>query len=276
MRQLSLVCFCILIMSGCVKAVDDRHTRSLPDEPPRPTDRQTDDEALGVGVSVTVPSDAWSWLAANLNRIGVRTTSAIEVLDTNRDGLLVAEGTEISLSVAEESALVEFSGPLPTASKRVGPIPVKTKIKSLTLRPDGSGLAKTGVGTWPFSWLPNANAAGSSCSCGCGKAACNCDKGECPPASTSGGVAPIEVTMETPINADGVRFCGPCKTAEQAVAKSKVPLPFRLKVIEVPESKRAQYPYFCWKSPSGKEWQVVGFTGGLPQLTYSVMATAEQ
>lgn len=219
--------------------------------PPIPEPRSSEDAAAGVAMSVTVPPDAWEWMANHANRIGIETTTPIEVLDENQDGVVIHEGTTVTLSMLQDHALVEFGGDnLPTASKRVGIIPLRTTIKSLTLKPDGNGLAKTGVGTWPFKWMSGASAAAAQ--------AVLDDR--------------VEVTLETPLDEDGKRFCGPCRQAEQDYDACKIPLPFKLTVKEVTQQPGQSYPRFSWKGVGGKEWQSVGYQD-LATLSYSVLKT---
>lgn len=271
-----LMILLLFAAGGCVKASE---VQSDLDPPPLPVDRDLISERdAGVAVAITVPADAWDWLASHTSKLGVTTTTPIEVLDENKDGLVVHNGTSINLTMTRDQALVEFSGDaLPTASKRVGPLPVRTTIKTLTLKPDGSGLARTSLGTWPFRWLNGGlSSTQAACECGCGKSDCTCTKAGVVASAAATGPTPIEVVMETPVDENGQRFCEPCAVAEKLVANAKVPLPFKLKVVEVPQIKRQAYPYFFWKSASGKEWQSVGFSGGVAALSYSVLATIEQ
>lgn len=173
---LLLLCF---TLSGCAKPI---RAIEKPIPEPQPDvvdnrdigDQHSDEEALpspdpqGVAVQVSIPPNAWEWLAKNVVCQTITLEDEIRV-----DGVTVPAGSHLKIEVEQDHALVTFSKPYPNARRGI----VNADIKAVTLKPDGSGLAQTAkFGSWGFRWLDDGVKAGDShgCACGCSTPNCQC------------------------------------------------------------------------------------------------------
>lgn len=146
-----------------------------PAPPPLPEPRHSDEDATaGIAMSVSVPAETWEWIATNIGTNSFTINKPINIKDKTGVAISIAAGTTIDIELSGDTGEVQFSKPLPRAS-RFG---IALDVRSLQLKQDGSGLARTAVKDFSFRWAdnPKASASADSCECGCGKSGCNCTR----------------------------------------------------------------------------------------------------
>ena len=245
----------LLPLVGCVAAKAEQYEDDCPQEDvvqPEPSPVPPKEPDAGVAVSVSVPDNAWAWLTANVSTFGVKTTKPLEI-DNDGAGVSIPEGTELLLSMTQDAALLEFPGIKPMAMKRLGPVPVRTRIDALTLKPDGDGVAKTGLGKWPLRWLPGDDDVVQA------QAAVEKPKR-------------VLVTMESPVDDAGSKWCPQCIRSEREYNACKIGLPFELKVETIQAVAGQSYPRFSWTNSDGKNWQATGYNDPA-SLAFKVLNT---
>lgn len=157
MRPLPLLLL-ITICCGCYHPLlseerSDPAPTPFPEEKrqePSPVEEQVKDDPTGIAVTVNVSPSVWSFVTQHLINNAIHIEKPITVQQDDGLKIEVPTGTVVTLtSSSEESIEVGFSKPYPTATKyRV----IKTSIQSVTLRSDGSGIARTGLKDFRFRW----------------------------------------------------------------------------------------------------------------------------
>lgn len=145
-----------------------------PAQPPLPEPRHSDEDATaGIAMSVSVPAETWEWIATNIGTNSFTINKPINIKDKTGVAISIAAGTTVDIELSGDTGEVQFSKP-PIAS-RFG---IALDVRSLQLKQDGSGLARTAVKDFSFRWAddPKASASADSCECGCGKPGCNCTR----------------------------------------------------------------------------------------------------
>lgn len=246
---------CLLLLTGCYAP--------LPKPTPEP-DGHSDEAVIepreGVSVSVALPVAEWDWFSKEM--AGNKLTCTIKNGKTYQipsgGTVTVAAGTQATIEVSEQQANVSFSSPYPNA-KRLG---INADIKSLILKPDGSGTAQTAkFGSWGFRWLDDGSKSAPGCVCGCARTDCTCST-DAPQAAASKPTKPIVTAYLPP----WCGACGPIKAELLRDGKPRTDLPFEV-VLKVSDEELAadgvqSVPLVRWNSADGKSrYRYDGFTG---------------
>lgn len=104
-------------------------------------------------VAVSASPDAFAEIAAWMgpsNTITLANAMTIERPDVT---LNLPAKASLSYEFSEDVGRFTFSTPLPTVTASVLGFHVSPSLKSITLKPDGSGVASTGLGRRGFRWL---------------------------------------------------------------------------------------------------------------------------
>jgi len=219
---------CLLLLTGCYAP--------LPKPTPEP-DGHSDEAVInepreGVSVSVALPVGAWDWVATNLKGNTVTVRDAITIKDASGVAVTIAAGTSASIEVATDQALVTFSKPWPNAKK----LGVNADIKSLVLKPDGTGTAQTAkFGSWGFRWLDDGSKSAPGCVCGCGKADCTCST------DTPQAAASKPSTLHAVYFTAG--WCGPCRTFGPRLKALADKHGLKIRTIDVDQNPAAWQPH---------------------------------
>lgn len=146
-----------LIAGGCMSPVvppkEDSDEIVVPDEH-QPTESPS--------IAVTASSDAFAeihgWLGTS-NTITVKNAMTVE-----RDAVSVSipSGANVSYTFNDDAGVFQFAKPLPTVKASVLGFKVSPTLSQVTLRPDGSGVASTGLGRYKFRWLSDEGDAGAA------------------------------------------------------------------------------------------------------------------
>jgi len=222
---------CLLLLTGCYAP--------LPKPTPEPTDGHSDEAVInepreGVSVSVALPVGAWDWVAAHLTGNTITVKNTINIKDPSGVAVTVAAGTEATIEVATDQALVTFSKPWPNA-KKMG---VNADIKSLVLKPDGTGTAQTAkFGAWSFRWLDDGSKSGAAdvCACPCGRPGCKCA------ANTPQAAASKPSTRRAEYYTAG--WCGPCRTFGPRLKALADKHGLKIRTIDVDQNPAAWQPH---------------------------------
>lgn len=133
------------LFAGCMKPIDSTES---PIRPINPDSHSDESPPQGIAVSVAVPPDAWRWISAHTPKHSITINEAIDIKDAGGVALAIKAGTTMSIVVADDSAELTFSKPFPTARK----IGITLDVKSVQLKPDGTGVARTAIRNWAFRW----------------------------------------------------------------------------------------------------------------------------
>ena len=215
-----------LSMAGCMSPTIDGEELVDPDDTGHvvidPID-SSQPQALP-SITVTASADAYSelagWLGAS-NTITIGEAMKVERPDVT---LNIPAGASVSYDTSNTLATFVFTKPLPTVSASVLGFHVSPTLKSIILKPDGSGVAATGLGRHGFRWLNADEDAGASAAS---------DLPEMVAYSTAG--------------------CPPCAVAKRELAAAK-DLPFRVTWKDSAPAWVTAYPTFHWHV-SGDDWR---------------------
>lgn len=253
MKRIALLAVALLLLTGCYAP--------LPKPTPEP-DGHSDEAVIepreGVSVSVALPVGAWDWVATNLKGNTLTIRDAITIKDASGVAVTIAAGASATIEVATDQALVTFSKPWPNAKK----LGINADIKSLILKPDGTGTAQTAkFGAWGFRWIDDGSKSAPGCVCGCSRADCRCSS-DTPQAAASKPTKPIVTAYLPP----WCGSCGPVKADLLRDGKPRTDLPFEVILKTSDEDLAADgvqsVPLVRWSSADGKSrYRYDGFTG---------------
>lgn len=190
-------------------------------------------------ITVTASADAYSELAGWLGKSNTITIGESMKVERPDVTLNIPAGASVSYEAGETLATFKFAKPLPTVTASVLGFHVSPTLSQVILRPDGSGVASTGLGRHGFRWLADEDDAGSS-------VAADAPKSEMQFQSAS--------------------WCGICRVAEKALdeADKKGELPFKVKKVELPSG--VSPPRFRWQDNNGDWWHSDGWHGVKPLI----------
>jgi len=206
-----------LLLGGCVSATtpiveDDTQPVPVPiDVPPG-------------SVSVSASPDAF---AAIHEWLGDENTITVgKPLTVNRPEVVlnVPAGANVSYSITDEAGVFQFAKPLPTVKAKVLGFSVSPSLSQVTLKPDGSGVASTGLGRYRFQWLAEEDA------------------------GTPAAQDLPEVWAYSQVN------CPPCNVAKKELAEA-TDLPFRVVWKEDAPSWLSSRPAFWWHTSASQPSQ---------------------
>jgi len=235
MTKTALLTIAILLLTGCYAP--------LPKPTPEPTDGHSDEAVIepreGVSVSVALPVGAWDWVATNLKGNTLTIRDAITIKDPSGVAVTIAAGTEATIEVASDQALVTFSKPFPNA-KKMG---VNADIKSLVLKPDGTGTAQTAkFGSWSFRWIDDGSKSAPGCVCGCSRADCTCSTDAVQTASNAPKDPQTHPKTRHAIYWTA-SWCGPCRTFGPRLKALADKHKLNIRTIDVDQNPTAWQPF---------------------------------
>lgn len=176
-------------------------------------------------ITVTASADAYSELAGWLGKSNTITIGEAMKVERPDVTLNIPAGASVSYEAGESLATFVFAKPLPTVSASVLGFHVSPTLSQIILKPDGSGVASTGLGRHGFRWLNADEDAGAS-----GAAS---DLPEMVAYSTAG--------------------CPPCVVAKRELAAAK-DLPFRVTWKDAAPAWVNTFPTFHWHV-AGDDWR---------------------
>jgi len=182
------------------------------------------DDLSSPSIAVSASPDAFAEIAAWMgsgNTITLAKAMKVERPDVT---LNLPANASVSYEFTGDAGLFTFAAPLPTVTASVLGFHVSPSLKSITLKPDGSGVASTGLGRRGFRWLADEESGGSA---------------EAPaalPEVESGGSAEAPAALPE-VWCYSQPGCPPCVRARLELAAAK-DLPFRV----------------VWKDEAAPEW----------------------
>lgn len=123
-------------------------------------DPLSDDTSSTVAVSAS--PDAFAEIAAWMGPANTITVSNAMKVERPEVTLNVPANASVSYEFTGDAGVFTFTNPLPTVTASVLGFHVSPSLKSVTLRPDGSGVASTGLGRRGFRWLAEDEDAGTA------------------------------------------------------------------------------------------------------------------
>ena len=178
-------------------------------------------------ITVMASADSYSELAGWLGKSNTITIGEAMKVERPDVTLNIPAGASVSYETGETLATFKFEKPLPTVSASVLGFHVSPTLKSITLKPDGSGVAATGLGRHGFRWLAGEEDAGTS-------------------DTSAASNLPEMVAYST-------AGCPPCAVAKRELAAAK-DLPFRVTWKDSAPAWVTAYPTFHWQA-SGEDWR---------------------
>ncbi len=179
-------------------------------------------------ITVTASADAYSELAGWLGKSNTITIGEAIKVERPDVTLSIPAGASVSYQADEQLATFNFGKPLPTVSASVLGFHVSPTLKTIILKPDGSGVALVGPGIRRgFRWL-------------------NADED----VGTSGTSAASNLPEMVAYSTAG---CPPCAAAKRELAAAK-DLPFRVTWKDSAPAWVTSYPTFHWHV-SGDDWR---------------------
>ncbi len=227
-----------ILFGGCMSPPIDNtnlDTECIVDPSPvKPTPDPISTPSLP-SITVTASADAYSeldgWLGES-NTITIGQAMKVERPDVT---LNIPAGASVSYETGETLATFRFAKPLPTVSASVLGFHVSPTLSQVILKPDGSGVASTGLGRHGFRWLADEEDAGASAAS---------DLPEIVAYSSAG--------------------CAPCAVAKRELAAAK-DLPFRVTWKDAAPAWVTAYPTFHWQV-SGDDWRQRDKWDGIEKL----------
>lgn len=190
-------------------------------------------------INVMASADAYSELVAWMGDSNTITIGRALKVDRPDLTLNIPAGASVSYDASETLATFRFAKPLPTVSASVLGFRVSPTLSQITLKPDGNGVASTGLGRHGFRWLPDEEDAGAS-----------------------------EAASELPeMLAYSSAGCPPCAIAKRELAAAK-DLPFRVTWKSTAPAWVSTYPTFHWHV-TGDDWRKREKWDGVEKLTES-------
>lgn len=182
-------------------------------------------------VTVTTSADAYSELAGWLGKSN--TITIVEAMKVERPDvtLNIPAGASVSYEAGETLATFKFEKPLPTVSASVLGFRVSPTLSQIILKPDGSGVASTGLGRHGFRWLTEDEDTGSS-----------------------GAAEPSSLPELWVWSSDG---CPPCRRFDIDYAEHKADCGFKVvkKTSQRPTWMPSSDPQFWWHISGDKPTQ---------------------
>lgn len=137
-----------LIAGGCMSPIvtPEDHTDEIvvPDERPL---------ADSPSISVTASPDAFAEIKGWLGNSNTITVKDQMTIDRDAVSVSVPAGATINYTFNDDAGVFQFSKPFPTVKASVLGFKVSPTLSQITLKPDGSGVARTGLGRYRFHWL---------------------------------------------------------------------------------------------------------------------------
>lgn len=109
-------------------------------------------------VAVSASPDAFAEIAGWLGTSNTITVANATTIDRDAVTVHVPAGATVSYQFSEELGTFTFARPLPSVTAKVLGWKVSPSLSVVTLRPDGSGVAATGLGKYKFRWLADDDA----------------------------------------------------------------------------------------------------------------------
>jgi len=252
----SLAC---LIAGGCVYGVEKPeeilgHDEHVVIEPSHHDYLPATDVAFSMDAAQFATLAHW---LGNNNTITLENAVHIQHEQITLDAV---EGTRVTYRMEDTSGVFTFDKPYPVIKMKLTRLIGGVSLHEITINSDGTGLAKTGLGSYPFRWLDDGGGSTSSssstrCDCGCGTDGCAC-RGRCVPAPTGQGAgSPSQYRRSREsVNAKPIVFaystdgCAPCETAKRELASDADKLPFTVvwKTDKPPCVTSESFPIFWW------------------------------
>ena len=141
-----------LLASGCIAPINTDIVDDGGDVivEPVPIDAPT--------VAVTASPDAFAEIAGWLGSSNTITVANATTIEQDAVTVNVPAGAKVSYSFADDLGTFTFAKPLPSVTAKVLGWKVSPWLSVVTLRPDGSGVAATGLGKYKFRWLADDDA----------------------------------------------------------------------------------------------------------------------
>ena len=213
----------ILLLSGCLSP--------LQTPPIEPDDRIVEPAELP-SITVTASQDAFSEIRAWLgdaNTVTLKDSASIVRDDVT---VRIPAGATCSYSFTDDTGTFQFAKPLPNVVASVIGFRVSPTLSQIVLRVDGSGTAKTGLGSYKFRWLTD---------------------------DESGAQLP-EVDTNNVVHLYTTPNCAACDRLKRDFKAAKS-LPFQIKESAAPAWVKT-FPTLHWSAASGNGKQVNGWGDG--------------
>lgn len=149
----------VSLLTGCMSPISADVVDDAADVLIEP-DPLTDDTSSTVAVSAS--PDAFAEIAAWLGPANTITVNKAMKVERPEVTLNVPANASVSYEFTGQAGVFTFANPLPTVTASVLGFHVSPSLKSVTLRPDGSGVASTGLGRRGFRWLVDDEDSGSA------------------------------------------------------------------------------------------------------------------
>ena len=219
----------ILLLSGCLSP--------LQTPPIEPDDRIVEPAELP-SITVTASQDAFSEIRAWLgdaNTVTLKDSASIVRDDVT---VRIPAGATCSYSFTDDTGTFQFAKPLPNVVASVIGFRVSPTLSQIVLRVDGSGTAKTGLGSYKFRWLTD---------------------------EESGAQLP-EVDTRNVVHLYTTPGCAACDRLKRDFTAAKS-LPFMLKESAAPAWVKS-FPTLHWSTPNGNGKQINGWGDGDSVATF--------
>ena len=150
LKLLKLAAMLASLIAGCMSPV------ITDDDGGDETDLVKPDPLLGEAfptVAVSASPDAFAEIAGWLGKSNTITVANATTIDRDAVTVNVPAGAKVSYSFSDDLGTFTFAKPLPSVTAKVLGWKVSPSLSVVTLRPDGSGVAATGLGKYKFRWL---------------------------------------------------------------------------------------------------------------------------
>jgi predicted RNA-binding Zn-ribbon protein involved in translation (DUF1610 family) len=104
-------------------------------------------------VTVTASPDAFAAMAAWLGKENTITVKNETTIEQDAVTVNVPAGATVAYTFSDDLGTFTFAKPLPTVKASVLGFKVSPSLSVVTIKPDGSGVAATGLGKYKFRWL---------------------------------------------------------------------------------------------------------------------------
>jgi hypothetical protein len=199
-----------------------------PITPAKPQEHVIIEPAELPSINVTVAADTFAMIRKYLgdNTLTIRDAATVELDESTK--LNIPAGMTLSYSWSDEAGTFQFAKPLPTVSARKFGVTFSPTLSQILLKPDGSGVAKTGLGRYGFRWLADS-------------------------------VATSEDDKRPVVWLYSTKGCEPCEKLKAAFAEHQGELPFRLRETSAPEWVKT-FPTLHWNDHKGSGKHVNGWS----------------
>lgn len=120
------------------------------------------DDGSAPSIAVTASPDAFASIAAWLGKSNTITIKEATAIEQEAVTVNVPAGATVSYKFTDDLGTFTFAKPLPTVKASVLGFKVSPSLSVVTLKPDGSGVAATGLGKYKFRWLADETAAAAN------------------------------------------------------------------------------------------------------------------